>query len=276
LGLATNNSTLSIRSTSSILQARIAALSLIAALIAVAIGVHTALELHALLAGLAFISIRAVAEHPVLGHSAKSIPSASLLVRTRIGALSIDTTLVGGTITVGLAPGNACASLAKLTHRTLALGSALIPALSSGALLSTGAILGSRALGGTVGSIFVAFTVRMTAFRRKLTASQTVSHKGGGTLALDSMVDHKAVGTLATLAGCTTWILALLVHAGLVGGTTQIGTTSSLAHSILANLSLSTCLIGVAYGSTCSSHATLIGQAVLVVSALSLAAAGIA
>jgi len=116
----------------------------------------------------------------------------------------------------------------------------------------------------------------MATFRRQLTTSQTIAHEGGGALALDSMVDHQAVGTLSTLTWRATWVLALLVHAGLVAGTTQIRTASSLAHAILANLSLGTGLVRVAHSPTGAPHATLIRQAVLIVPALSLATAGVA
>lgn len=276
LSLATHHPALGICSTSSVLEAGISALSLVAALVAVAIGVHAALELHALLAGLALVAVGAVAEHSVLGDSAQGISATGLVIRAGVRALATDAALVGGTVSVGLAAGNAGSTLAKLTHRTLALGSALVPALFPGTLLSARAVLVPRALGGTVGAVLVAFAAGMAAFRRQLAARQAVANEGCRALALDAVVDHQAVGTLTALTRRATWVLALLVHASLVAGTGQVRTASGLAHAVLADLSLRAGLVRVADGPAGSSHAPLVRQAVLVVPALALAAARVA
>lgn len=141
LRLAVHHPALGIGAAGSVFQTRIAALAVVAAFVGVTIGVHAALELHALLGGLTLVSIRAVAEHAVLRHSTQGVPTAGLVVGTGICALAAHAALVGGTVSVGLATGDAGSPFAQLTHCALALGSALVAALTPSALLSAGAIL---------------------------------------------------------------------------------------------------------------------------------------
>lgn len=258
LCLAVHHTALGIGATGSVFQTRIAAFALVAAFVGITIGVHAALELHALLGGLTLVSIRTVAEQAVLRHRTQGVPSTGLVIGAGIGALASHAALVGGTVSVGLATGDAGSSFAQLTHSALALGSALVAALSSSALLSAGAILVLRALAGTVGSVLVAFAAGMAPFGRQLTSSESVSDKRSRALALDAVIDHQAVSALTTLSGCPAWVLALLVHAGLVGGAAKIRAAAGLAHAILADLSLGAGIVGVADGAASAAHASLI------------------
>lgn len=276
LGLAIDDPALRIRAAGAVLEARIPAFALIAAFARLTVAVLAALELDALLAGLALVAVGAVAQHAMLRHRAQGIPATGAIIGTGIHALAILAALVDSTVSIRFAARNAGAALAQLTQRTLALGSALIAALAPRALLSALAVLGAAALGGTVGAAFVALAARMTAHRRQLAAREAVAHVGGRTLALHAVIDHQAVGTLATLAGRLAGILAFLVDAGLVVGAAEVVAAARLAYAILANLALGTGAVRVADGAAGAAHAALIRQAVLVVAALALAAARIA
>lgn len=90
------------------------------------------------------------------------------------------------------------------------------------------------------------------------------------------MINDKAFSALPALAGCLAGILALLINASLFAGAAEIVAASRLAYAILADLTLSTGAIRVTHGATCAAHTAFIREAVLIVTAFSLAAARIA
>lgn len=276
LCLAVDHTALCIAAAGTQFQAGIAALALITALARIAVRVLATLELHAFLARLSLVAIGAVAEHAMLRNGAQRIPATGTIIGTRICALSIDAALISGTVSVRFATCDAGATLAELSQLALTLGSALVAALATCTLLSTGAVLAARTLGSAIGTALIALTARMATLWWQLAARESVSDKGRGTLALHAMIDDQTVGTLATLSWCLAGILALLIDASLIAGTAQIVAAACLADAILADLSLSTCTVRVADSAAGATHATLIGQTVLIIAALALAAAGIA
>lgn len=276
LCLAVDHTALCIAAAGTQFQAGIAALGLITALARIAVRVLATLELHAFLARLSLVAIGAVAEHAMLRNGAQRIPATGTIIGTRICALSIDAALISGTVSVRFATCDAGATLAELSQLALTLGSALVAALATCTLLSTGAVLAARTLGSAIGTALIALTARMATLWWQLAARESVSDKGRGTLALHAMIDDQTVGTLATLSWCLAGILALLIDASLIAGTAQIVAAACLADAILADLSLSTCTVRVADSAAGATHATLIGQTVLIIAALALAAAGIA
>lgn len=98
----------------------------------------------------------------------------------------------------------------------------------------------------------------MAPFGRQLASSESVSDERSRALALDAVIHHQAVGALTTLTGCPARVLALLVHAGLIGGAAKIRSTAGLAHAILADLSQGAGIVGVADGAASAAHASLI------------------
>lgn len=276
LCLAVDHTALCIAAAGTQFQAGIAALALITALARIAVRVLATLELHAFLARLSLVAIGAVAEHAMLRNGAQRIPATGTIIGTGICALSIDAALISGTVSVRFATCDAGATLAELSQLALTLGSALVAALATCALLSTGAVLAAGTLGSAIGTTLIALTARMATLWWQLAARESVSDKGRGTLALHAMIDNQTVGTLATLSWCLAGILALLIDASLIAGAAQIVAAARLADAILADLSLSTCTVRVAHSAAGATHATLIGQTVLIIAALALAAAGVA
>lgn len=271
LSLAIDHSALGIGTAGSILQAWITALSLIAAFAGLAVVILTTLKLDALLARFTFIPIGAVTQHAMFRNGAESITSASSIIGTRVCTLSIDTTLIRGTISVRLATGNARASFTKLPQRALTLGATLVAALSSGTLLSTGAVFGTGALGSAISAAFITFTTRMTTLWRQMTARESITYEGGRTLALYAVIDDQTVGTLSTLSWSLAGILAFFIDTSLIAAAAKIVATSRLTDAILTNLSLGTGAVRVANGTASATHTTFIGKTVLVISALALA-----
>lgn len=276
LCLAVDHTALCIAAAGTQFQTGIAALALITALARIAVRVLATLELHTFLARLTLVAIGAVAEHAMLRNGAQRIPATGTIIGTGICALSIHTALISGTISVRLAASNAGSTFAELSQLALTLGSALVAALATCTLLSTGAVLAAGTLGSTIGTALIALTARMATLWWQLAARESVSDEGSRTLALHAMIDDQTVGTLATLSWCLAGILTLLIDASLVAGTAQIVATACLADAILADLSLSTCAVRVADSAAGATHATLIGQTVLIIAALALTAAGIA
>lgn len=276
MGLAIDDTTLSIGATGAILEAWIPALALIATFARLTVAVLSTLELYALFAGLSLVAIGAVAQHAMLRHSTQGIASTSPIVGTGIHALAILAALISSTISVRFAACNASAALAQLSQRTLALGSALVAAFATCALLSAVAVLGAAALGGTVGATLVTFAAWMATYRWQLAASEAVTHVGSRTLALHAVIDDQTVSALSALAGRLAWILAFLVNASLVAGAAEIVAAARLTDAILAYLTLGAGSVRVAYGAASAAHTALIRQAILIVAAFALAAARIA
>lgn len=276
LCLAIDHTALRIAAAGTQFQTGIAALALITALACIAVRVLATLELHTFLARLTLVSVGAVAEHAMFRNSAQRIPSTGTIIGTGICAFPIHAALISGTISVRFAASNAGSTFAELSQLALTLGSALVAALATCTLLSTGAVLAAGALGSTIGTALIALTPRMATLWWQLATCESVSDKGSRTLALHAMIDDQAVGALAALSWCLAGILTLLIDASLVAGTTEIVAAACLADAILADLSLSTCTVRVADSAAGATHATLIGQTVLIIAALALAAAGIA
>lgn len=276
LCLAVNHTTLCIGTAGTRFQARITALALITAFVRLAIRILTTLELHTFLARLTLVSVGAVAQHAMLRDGTQCIPATGSLIGTGICALSIHTTLICSTISVGFATSDAGSTLAELSQLALTLGSTLVAALATCTLLSTGAVLAARTLGSTIGTALIALTARMTTLRRQLAAGESVSDKGSRTLTLHAVIDDQTLSALATLSRILAGILTLLIHASLIASAAEIVAAPGLADAILTDLSLGAGAVRVAYSAAGAAHATLIGQTVLIIATLALATACIA
>lgn len=252
------------------------ALALITAFACLTIRVLATLELHTFLARFTLVTVGAVAQHAVLRDGTQRISATGTLICTGICALSIDAALICSTISVRFAACNAGATLAELSQLALTLGAAFVAALATCTLLSAGAVLAARTLGSAIGTAFIALTAGMTTLRRQLTAGESVSDEGSRTLALHAMIDDQTVSALATLSWCLARILTLLIDASLIASAAKIVATTRLADAVLTDLSLSAGAVRVADGAAGATHAALIGQTVLIVAALALAAARIA
>lgn len=274
--LAIHDTALCINTTRAIFQARVATFTRITTFVRFTVVILRTFKLYAFGAGFTFVAIGAIAKHAMIGDSAERITTASRLICAWIGAFTFGTALIGGTIGVGFAASQTCAAFAELSQWTIAAGAALLATLTTCANLSTSAVFGTRTGVGAVRVCFVTLTVGVAALWWLLTAAKSIAKETIRAATLHPVVDHQTVGALTTLTRRLAGILALLVDARLTAGAGEIVATTNLAYAIFANLSLCASGVCVANGATSTAHATLIGQAVLIIAAFTLTAATIA
>lgn len=269
LGIPVDHTALGIHSTSTDLQAWIPAGSALATLIRVTVAVLLALERRALLRRLSPESIGTHAEHTVIGHSAHGVLSTGSVTQTRVQALAIDARVVVRAVGINTTTRNTGAALAQLTRGTCTR-IATRPTLSIGARLTT-STLRVRITGlGAEHAKLIALAVGIASLQRLLASSQGIALVSVLAAALDTVIDHGTLGTLTALSRDGARVLALVIDTGLVVGAGGIGSTSSLAHAVLANQSFATRRVRVADGTARTTDATFVGQTVLVTEKLEI------